>query len=78
MKFFRYRKPSAMNLLGYSQIKRRAKRALFISQTEAWAKPSRIKQKVKYEAGLYSAPVRALRQTSKGIFPTFLGLFRKK
>lgn len=77
MKLFRYRKPSLSNLFGITRAKRRVKRSLGISQVEAWTKPSRLKQKVKYEAGLYSTPVRIVRQTSKGKVPTFLGIRKK-
>ena len=48
-----------------------------LSQFKAVTRPARIKQKLKYEAGLYSKTVRVVRNTSKGIFPSFLGLFRK-
>lgn len=62
MKLFRYRKPSLNNLLGVTRVKRKVRRALYISQTEAWTKPSRVKQKVKYEVGLYSTPARVVRR----------------
>lgn len=78
MKLFRYRMPSMQTLLGVTAAKRRVKRALGISQVQAWTKPSRVKQKLKYEAGLYSPAVRVIRQTSKGKLPTFLGLFGRK
>ena len=77
MKLFRYRKPSIRTLSGYTRVKRRANRSIGLSQFQAVTRPTRIKQKLKYEAGLYSKPVRVVRNTSKGIFPSFLGLFRK-
>ncbi|MEI6741854.1 MAG: hypothetical protein WCK71_01920 [bacterium] len=76
MKLFRYRKPSLKTLLGYTAAKRRMKRSLGISQVQGWTRPSRIKQRIKYRAGLYSAPIRAVRQTSKGKFVSFLGWFK--
>jgi len=78
MKLFRYRRPSLNQLLGVTAAKRRVKRELGISQVEAWTKPSRVKQRLKQQVGLYSPEVRVIRQTVKGNFPTFLGLFRKK
>jgi hypothetical protein len=78
MKVFRYRKPSMKTVLGLTAAKRQAKRPLGISQVQAWTKPSRIKQRVKYRLGLYSPVARTVRQTSKGRFPTLFGLFRRR
>ena len=78
MKLFRYRRPSLNQLLGVTAAKRRVKRELGISQVEAWTKPSRVKQRLKQQVGLYSPEVRVIRQTAKGNFPTFLGLFHKR
>jgi hypothetical protein len=75
MKMFRYRPPSMKAVLGVTAAKRRVKRLLGISQVQAWTKPSRVKQKAKREVGLYSPTARVIRQTGKGRFPTFLGLF---
>jgi len=54
------------------------KRSLGISEVEGWTKPSRVKLKLKYRAGLYSPAVRVIRQTAKGKLPTLCGLFDKK
>lgn len=78
MKLFRYRRPSLNQLLGVTAAKRRVKRELGTSQVEAWTKPSRVKQRLKQQVGLYSSEARVIRQTVKGNFPSFLGLFRKK
>ena len=78
MKLFRYRRPSLKTLLGVTKVKREAKRSLGISQVQGWTRPSRLKQKAKYRAGLYSPAVRVVRQTSKGKVPTLLGLFSRK
>lgn len=78
MKFMRYRQPSLSTLLGVAKVKRRVKRELGVSQVQAWVKPSRVKQRAKYRLGLYSPVMRTVRQTSKGKFPTPLGLFTKK
>jgi hypothetical protein len=78
MKLFRYRKPSINTLLGITKEKRRIKRALGISQVQAWTRPSRVKQRMKYRLGLYSPVARVIRNTAKGKVPTFLGLFNKK
>ena len=78
MKLFRYRKPSLNTLLGVTAAKRRVKRELGISQVEAWTKPSRVKQRVKQQIGLYSPVARAVRQTARGNLPSFLGLFGKR
>lgn len=78
MKLFRYRKPSLNQLIGVTAAKRRVKRELGLSQVEAWTKPSRVKQRVKAKVGLYSPVARTVRQTSRGKFPSFLGLFGKK
>ena len=78
MKLFRYRRPSLNQLLGVTAAKRRVRRELGISQLEAWTKPSRVKQRLKQQVGLYSPEVRVIRQTAKGNFPTFLGLFRNR
>ena len=78
MKLFRYRRPSLKTLLGVTKVKREAKRSLGISQVQGWTRPSRLKQKAKYRAGLYSPAVRVVRQTSKGKVPTLLGLFSRR
>lgn len=78
MKLFRYRKPSMNSVLGITREKRRIKRSLGISQVEGWTRPSRIKQRAKYKVELYSPASRVVRNTAKGKFPTFLGLFNKK
>lgn len=78
MKLFRYKKPSMRTVLGATKYKRRVKRTLGISQVQAWTKPSRVKQRVKYSVGLYSPAMRIIRQTSRGKIPTFLGLFTRK
>lgn len=78
MKLLRYRKPSLNTILGITKEKRRIKRTLGISQVQAWTRPSRIKQRVKQRAGLYSPAARIIRNTAKGKVPTFLGLFKKK
>jgi hypothetical protein len=78
MKLLRYRKPSVNRLLGITTEKRRIKRSLGISQVQAWTKPSRLKQRAKYKAGWYSPQMRIVRNTAKGRFPSFLGLFNSK
>lgn len=78
MKIFRYKKPSVKNLTGYTKFKRKAMKSIGVSQIQAVTKPTRIKQKVKYEAGLYSKPVIVVRNASQGKIPSFLSLFTKK
>jgi hypothetical protein len=78
MKLFRYRRPSLNNILGITAAKRRVRRSLGISQVEAYTKPSRVKQKLKREVGLYSPEATVIRQTARGRFPTFLGLGRRR
>jgi hypothetical protein len=78
MKLFRYRKPSMKTLLGVTRAKRQLKRELGISQTQALIKPSRIKQRAKYQLGWYSPAMRIVRNTAKGRFPSFLVLFSRK
>jgi hypothetical protein len=78
MKLIRYRKPSMRTLLGVTKAKRRLKRQLGISQVQAWTRPSRVKQRIKYRAGWYSPQMRVARNTAKGKFPSFLGLFSRK
>ena len=78
MRLFRYRRPSLNNLLGITAAKRRVRRSLGISQVEAYTKPSRVKQKLKREVGLYSPEATVVRQTGRGRFPTFLGLRRRR
>jgi hypothetical protein len=75
MKLIRYRKPSINRMLGITTEKRRVKRSLGISQVQGWTRPTRIKQRMKYRAGWYSPTMRIVRNTSKGKFPNFLGLF---
>jgi len=75
---FRYRRPSLKTALGVIRVKRQMKRSVGVSQVEGWTKPSRVKQKLKYRAGLYSPAVRVIRQTAKGKLPTLFGLFDKK
>ena len=78
MKLIRYRKPSINRILGITSEKRKIKRSLGISQVQAWTRPSRLKQRIKYRAGWYSPAMRTAHNTSKGRFPSFLGLFSKK
>jgi hypothetical protein len=78
MKLLRYRRPSLRILSGYTQVKRRAKRQLGISKSQAWTKPSRVKVRAKQHVGYYSPTMRVVRNTAKGRFPSFLRLFRKK
>ena len=78
MKLLRYRKPSLNRMLGITAEKRRIKRSLGISQVQAWTRPSRLKQRAKYQVGWYSPTMRVVRNTSKGKFPSFLGMFSKK
>ena len=78
MKLFRYRRPSVNTLLGVTRAKRQLKRELGISQVQAWTKPSRVKQRIKYSVGLYTPEMRVIRQTSQGKIPSFLGLFTKR
>ena len=78
MNLIRYRQPSVRRLLGYTGAKRRLKRQLGISQVQAWTRPSRVKQRIKYRAGWYSPQMRVARNTAKGKFPSFLGLFSRK
>ena len=78
MKLFRYRRPSVNRLLGITSAKRRVRRELGISQVEAWTKPSRVKQKLKREVGLYSPKATVVRQTARGKVPTLFGLFGRK
>jgi len=78
MKLFRYRKPSIKTIVGYTGVKRRLKRSFGISQVQAWTKPSRVKQRVKHRLGLYSPAARVIRNTAKGRFPNFLGIFKNK
>lgn len=76
MKLFSYRKPSIRTLSGYTGLSRRGRRAMGISQVEGAIKPSRVKQKLKYQAGLYSKPASTVRQSSRGKFPSLFGLFK--
>lgn len=78
MKLIRYRRPSLNTMMGVTAEKRRIKRSLGISQVQAWAKPSRVRQRAKYRLGLYSPAMRIIRNSAKGHYPTLLGLFRKK
>jgi len=77
VKRFRYRKPSLRTVLGLTKVKRTVKRSLGVSQVQGWTRPSRVKQRVKYRAGLYSPVARVVRQTARGRVPTLLGLFSR-
>jgi len=78
MKLIRYRKPSMNTILGITKAKRRLKRQLGISQVQAWTKPSRVKQRLKYRIGWYTPQMRVIRNTAKGRFPSLLGIFSRK
>jgi hypothetical protein len=65
------------SILGITTAKRRIKRSLGVSQVQGWTRPTRIKQRIKYRAGWYHPAMRIARNTSKGKFPSFLGLFKK-
>ncbi len=75
MKLLRYRRPSFRTMVGYTAAVRQVRRATGISTFQRYTNPSRIKQRLKQRAGLYSPPMRVIRQTSRGRFPSFLGLF---
>ena len=74
----RYRRPSAKTVLAVTRAKREVKRSLGISQVRGWTKPSRLKQKLRCLARLYSSEARVARQTAKGSMPTLLGLSSRK
>lgn len=78
MKLFRYRKPSLNTLLGVTRVKREIRKATGISTIERFTRPSRIKQSIKQKLGIYSPTMTTIRQTAKGKFPSFLGLFKWK
>jgi len=78
MKLMRYRKPSVKTAIGITKAKRQVKKATGISIVERYTKPARVKGRAKQKAGLYSPTARAVRQTSKGRFPTLFGFFRRK
>jgi hypothetical protein len=78
MKLFRYRKPSVKTLLGVTKMERKIRRVTGISTIERYTNPSRIKQRLKQKAGIYSPTMTIARQTAKGNFPSLFGLFRKK
>jgi hypothetical protein len=78
MKLFRYRKLSVNSLVGITKAKRKLRKATGISTVERYTKPSRIKQHYKQKLGLYSPLATTVRQTSKGNFPSFLRLFKRK
>ena len=78
MKLLRYRKPSVRRMVGYSGAKLKLKRSLGVSQTEGWTKPSRVKQRAKYNLGLYTPAMRVVRNVAKGNYPSLFGLFRRK
>jgi hypothetical protein len=65
-------------MLGITRAKRRIRKATGISTIEGYTKPSRVKQRLKQRAGLYSPTMTVFRQTAKGRFPTLFGLFRGK
>lgn len=75
MKLFRYRRPSFRTMIGYTAAVRRLRRAVGISTVQRYTNPSRIKQRFKQRAGLYSPTMTVLRQASRGRFPSFLGWF---
>ena len=74
MRIFRHRKPSLSTLLGVTAAKRSIKGSLGISQVQGFIESSRLKQKIKYRASLYTPLARAIRQTTKGKFRTPFGL----
>ena len=74
MRLIRYRKPSLSTLLGVTAAKRSIKRSLGASQVQGFIEPSRLKQKIKYPAGLYTPLARAIHQAAKGKFRTPFGL----
>lgn len=78
MKLFRYRKPSLNNILGITKVKRAFRKATGLSTVDRLTNPSRIKQTIKQKLGIYSPPMTAIRQTSKGKLPSLFGIFGKK
>lgn len=78
MKLFRYRKLSLNTVLGITRVKRQFRKVTGLSTIDRFTKPSRIKQSIKQKVGIYSPAMTTIRQTSKGKFPSFLGLFKWK
>ena len=74
MRIFRYRKPSLSTLLRVTAATQRVKCGFGISQVQGFIEPIRLKQKIKYRAGLYTPLARAIRQAAKGKFRTPFGL----
>ena len=74
MRIFRYRKSSLSTLLGATAAKRSVKRSLGISPGQGFIEPSRLKQKIKSRADLYTQVPRAIRLTAKGKLCTPFGL----
>ena len=74
MRIFRYRKPSLSTLLAVTAVKRSIKRSLGISQVQGFIEPSRLKQRIKYRAGLHTPVARTIRQTAKRKIRTPFGL----
>jgi hypothetical protein len=59
---------------GLTAARRRIRRSLGISRVEAWTRPSRVKQRLRFKLGLYSPTARVIRQAAKGNVPTTFGL----
>lgn len=78
MKVFRYRRPSLRTMVGYTAAVRRVRRATGISTVQRYTSASRIRQRFRQRLGLYSPAMRVARQTSRGRFPSFLGLFSNR
>ena len=78
MKLFRYRRPSLRTLTGLTTIKRSIRKASGISTFERYTKPSRIKQRIKQQVGIYSPAVTPIRQSLRGRLPSLFGLFKNK
>lgn len=65
-------------LLGITAAKRAIRKATGLSAVDRLTNPSRIKQTMKQKVGIYSPEMTWVRQTSRGVLPSLLGLFKKK
>ncbi len=66
---FRYRKPSLKRMVGITRVKKAVRKATGLNTVVKYTKPSRIKQRIKQNVGLYSPTMRTIRQTAKGKLP---------
>ena len=64
-------------IFGVTKVTRRVRKTTGFSALNRYSEP-RVKQRIKTKAGLNTPIARAVRQASRGNWPTLFGIFRSR